>query len=155
MKRLWQIIIEARQIKRDPIPRNRVPKHATIHNARPIHDPTGVNAVIADKDQDVHISWGAPLRARAGKDYIVSKSPEDRWVVRKDIFDTTYKKHRDGKFRKRKDVVYKYYIAGRARTVKTLEGPVKTERGDHVMIGTVGEHWPVKPDKFLKKYKKV
>ena len=50
-----------------------------------------VDVEIAEEITYIETSWGAKLKAKVG-DAIVSASPTDRWVVDKDIFDSTYEK---------------------------------------------------------------
>jgi len=52
-------------------------------------------------------------------------------------------------------VEYTYYIANRDGTIKTLENPQQPYKaGQYIMTGTVGENWPVKPDRFDSTYVK-
>ena len=48
-------------------------------------------AKLADHDGTVETSWGEPLQYTAGNDYIVRHGPNDYGVVKKDIFQKTYK----------------------------------------------------------------
>ena len=48
-------------------------------------------AKLADHDGAVKTSWGETLNYRTGQDYIVRHGPGDYGVVKKDIFDQTYK----------------------------------------------------------------
>lgn len=47
---------------------------------------------------------------------------------------------------------YKAEFSDKARTVETLEGPVKCEVGDVIVTGVMGERWPVPGSEFLQKY---
>ncbi len=119
--------------------------------ARPKADASVVQVEPVGADQIVKTSWGADLQAKAGRDVIVSKGPNDRWVVRKDIFDNTYVPA-EGGFRKDPNLSVSYRIAEKPETIQTLEGPVGAAPGDYVLTGSVGEQWPVKPDKFAQRY---
>ena len=48
-------------------------------------------AKLADHDGSVKTSWGETLNYISGEDYIVKHGPNDYGVVKKDIFNKTYK----------------------------------------------------------------
>lgn len=129
-------------------------RHNDYEYASPSPDSTSVHLHLADKDQEVHTPWGAKLQAKAGKHYIVSNSDDtnDKWVIHKGIGDTVYHKNDNGTYQKRPDLVYPVRTAKRSHTIHTLEGPVKAAKGDRIMVGTMGERWPIKPEQFAKKY---
>lgn len=120
--------------------------------ARPLPNGQIVMREAVTEPQTVRTSWGAELRAEPGRDYIVSTGPDDRWVVRQDIFDTTYRPEGGG-FRKRDDLMHSFYVSPDERTIDTLEGPVTANPGDYVMNGSVGEQWPVSPSTFERRYR--
>ncbi len=55
------------------------------------------------------------------------------------------------KYRKR-PVVVEAFQAEEAITIHTLEGDMKAEAGDYIIIGVNGEKYPCKPDIFKKTY---
>lgn len=131
---------------------SRPPAGAQLRRARVLSQGPPVKARVADKDGIIETSWGGKLKYRAGKDMIVEYGPNDYGVVRKDIFQDTYKRVSPGVYKKNPDVELQYWIADRQMRVRTLEGTVPAERGDVIMVGTRGEMWPVKPAKARAKY---
>jgi len=105
----------------------------------------------AEADSDIETSEGM-LHARGGQDYVVAHSPDDRAVVRGDIFEATYEPLGGGLFRKRSDVVLHYFTLNRPVVVQTLEGPQHAAPGDWIMQGVAGELWPISSDKAREKY---
>lgn len=117
-------------------------------------NPSGatVSAERATSAGTITTPEGHKLRHRPG-DMIVTYGPGDRAVVRGDIFRDTYRRVGAGQYAKKANVTMRASVANEPRTVRTLEGPARAERGDVIMRGTRGERWPVKPDKFGKKYR--
>lgn len=136
-------------IPRNPIPWDRVqvayPKadESTVVSARP-----------ATESGDITTSWGANLHYEAGRDIIVGEDQGDARPVRQDIFEKTFRETEPGsnQFVKRSDVPVGFFTADKAQTIQTLEGPVEALPGDMILIGGVGEMWPVKPEKFAQRY---
>lgn len=118
-----------------------------------------VKAVLAKKSGTLKSSWGSELKYRAGKDYILDYKGDgsDMGVVRGDIFKTTYKQvpNKMGYYRKNPDARLHYFVAKKAMTIKTLEGKADVKPGDKVMVGTVGEMWPLQDEKLKAKYSVV
>ncbi len=108
-------------------------------------------AWLADADCHVHTEHGV-LLARGGKDYVLAHGPGDHNVVRRDIFEATYEPLGGGLFRKRTDVILRYFTLKHRVVVQTLEGAQAARPGDWIMQGVKGELWPVSPDKAREKY---
>ncbi|MGQ0531801.1 MAG: hypothetical protein ACT4OF_03805 [Caulobacteraceae bacterium] len=111
-------------------------------------------AWLAEEDCVVQTEHGA-LRARAGKDFILAHGPGDHSVVRRDIFEAMYQPLGGGLYRKRTDVILRYFILKRRVVVQTLEGPQAAKPGDWLMQGIKGELWPVSPEKAREKYERA
>ncbi len=92
------------------------------------------------------------MLARGGKDYVLAHGPGDHSVVRRDIFQATYEPVGGGLFRKRTDVILRYFTLKHRVVVQTLEGAQAAKPGDWIMQGVKGELWPVSPDKAREKY---
>jgi hypothetical protein len=108
-------------------------------------------AWLAEGDCLVETEHGV-LRARGGKDYVLAHGPGDHSVVRRDIFEATYEPLGGGLYRKRTDVVLRYFTLKRRVVVQTLEGPQVARPGDWIMQGVMGELWPVAAEKAREKY---
>ena len=109
-----------------------------------------MRAHVAEKDIALKAESGK-LRAREGEDVIVIDG-EDRSVVRLDIFERTYEPLGGGLYRKKNDVVLRYFTLDRAAMIETLEGPQLAEAGDWIMQGVMGELWPVPRVAAMEKY---
>jgi hypothetical protein len=140
----------------------RPPRHAPLHikapppnvawrKVRPRGDQELVRAWLAEADSKVRTPQG-PFNARAGKDYIVQGEDGERRVVRGDIFKRTYEPAGDGGFRKRRDLVLRYFTLDRPALIETLEGPRRAAPGDWIMQGVAGELWPAPRAEALQKY---
>lgn len=110
-----------------------------------------VQAELAHEDGSVDIDHGA-LNYEAGNHYIVSTKDGGVSVVRRDIFEQTYRKRLLGGYEKRPDIVYRYFTLDYPAIVETPEGPQRAEAGDWIMQGVVGELWPVSADEAERKY---
>ena len=88
----------------------------------------------AEADHDVDTEHGE-LHARGGKDYIIDYDNGDHAVVRRDIFERTYEPLGGGLYRKRTDVMLRYFTLDRAASVQTLEGAQRADPGDWIMQG--------------------
>lgn len=119
---------------------------------RPDHHP--IRAWRAEADRDVETDHGM-LHARGGQDMIVAYGPQDYGVIRRDIFDRTYTVLGGGLYRKREDVILRYFICERPCTVVTMEGEQDAEPGDWIVQGVTGELWPVRADKAEQTYRHV
>lgn len=113
-----------------------------------------VRAALAEANADVRTEHGV-LRAVRGRDYIVEYDGGARAVVRADIFEKTYEPLGGGLYRKRTDVLLRYFTLKQRVVVETLEGPQTAEPGDWIMQGVEGELWPVSPEKGAEKYDHV
>lgn len=129
------------------------PEGVTWTQVRP-QPSSAVRARRAEADCKIETANGM-MRARGGEDYIVDYGGGDRSVVRGDLFDRLYEPLGGGLFRKRTDVILRYFTLNRAVLVQTLEGPQKAEPGDWIMQGLAGELWPVPREKALKKYESI
>lgn len=137
------------------IPANETPRDL-IRVARPRGgDAVAVSAREATEDSEIATSWGPKLQARAGRDMIVGEAEGDARPVRRDIFEATYEADESGRYRKRRDAVVGYYRLDAPRTIQTLEGAVDAKKGDYVLIGAVGEQWPIPAKKFRERYIEV
>ena len=106
----------------------------------------GVRACKATQDGVLETDRGAQ-RYAAGRHYVVTHSDGDAFLVRADVFESTYRPMGDGRFAKRTDIVLRYFTLNRAVTVRMLEGLERAEAGDWIMEGRLGELWPIDPDK--------
>lgn len=136
------------------VPENALPAGIARGIARPQADGAVVRAEIARADETVTTAWGAELRARAGQDYILSDDGGERWVVRRDLFEATYERA-EGGYRKRADQVVGFWVSPDRRAIRTLEGEVTAEPGDIVLVGALGEMWPVKRARFEQRYERL
>ena len=112
-----------------------------------------MHAWIAAADSEVVTKHGV-LNARKGEDVIVAYGPRDVAVVRRDLFERTYKRVGKGVFKKRADVPVRYFVLEHAALVKTLEGEQRANSGDWIVQGLDGELWPISPDAAKRKYKR-
>ena len=126
------------------------PNGARLHKVRPKEAPAK-RAWMAEGDCHVETEHGV-LQARGGKDYVLAHGPSDHSVVRKDIFEATYEPLGGGLYRKRTDIILRYFTLKRRVVVQTLEGPQAAKPGDWIMLGVKDELWPISPDKAREKY---
>jgi len=110
-----------------------------------------VRAHRADADRYIETGQGK-LRARGGEDYILTYGPGDEAVIGKEVFEATYEPAGEGLYRKRTDVVFRYFTLPYACIVETMEGPQRAKPGDWIMQGVVGELWPIPVAKAETKY---
>jgi hypothetical protein len=118
---------------------------------RPKADAHPVRAHLADADGELPSASGA-LAYKAGEHYIVEYGPDDRAPVRRAIFERTYRQRADGLYEKRTDVVLRYFTLPHAAIVETLEGDKRAAARDWIMVGVVGEMWPVAANEARRKY---
>ncbi len=147
---IGEVIFGARPFEGSPIVLKAAPRHARWHEVRPKPDGSRVRARRAEADHDVTTAHGK-LKARAG-DYVVTYGEGDRGVVRPDIFEKTYEPDGIGLYKKRSDIVLRYFTLKRPALIHTLEGEQRAEPGDWIMQGVAGELWPVAQEKALQKY---
>jgi hypothetical protein len=126
------------------------PSGVRLRKVRPKPAPAK-RAWLAEDDCLVDTEHGK-LRARAGKDYILAHGPVDHSVIRRDIFEATYEPLGGGLYRKRTDVILRYFTLKRRVVVQTLEGAQVARPGDWIMQGVKGELWPVSAEKAREKY---
>jgi hypothetical protein len=119
--------------------------------ARPKPNQRAVRARRAEADCTVTTAHGQ-LQARGGKDYIVTYDLDDHAVIDAEIFERTYKSLGSGLFRKRSDIVLRFFTLDYPAVVETKEGEQRAAAGDWIMQGVAGELWPVPSDKALTKY---
>ena len=102
----------------------------------------------------IHTPWGAELVAEKG-DYIVNDigSEDNRWPVKKNIFEETYLETKPGIYIKRA-IVLLYPLKDVTKDpqqlviIHTLEGVVTVRAGDYYLCkGVKGEIWPMPIDK--------
>lgn len=130
------------------------PRGVEWHEARPRPDNGAVRAWRAEADHNIRTNQGV-LKARGGKDYIIEYEDGDHAVVRSDIFERTYEALGGGLYKKRADIILRYFTLKRAALVETLEGAQEAKPGDWIMQGVTGELWPVPREKALEKYEPV
>lgn len=133
------------------VPRNDIPREQVRAAYPKVDASTRVSAREAAEDGEIVTSW-ATLQYRAGRDMIVGEAQGDARPVRKDIFDLTFEEVAPGEYAKRSDIPVGYFVVNDTRTIETLEGPVEAKPGDYVLIGGIGEMWPIKPAKFAERY---
>lgn len=136
---------------RSPVTIKTAPRHARWHEVRPKRGGERVRARRAEADHEVTTARGK-LRARGGEDFIITYGPNDRAVIRGDIFEKTYEADGIGVYKKRSDIVLRYFTLERPALIHTLEGEQRAEPGDWIMQGVAGELWPVPREKALRKY---
>jgi hypothetical protein len=122
--------------------------------ARPKPNQPAVRARRAEADCVVTTAQGQ-LHARGGKDYLVTYDLDDHAVVDAEIFERTYKALGSGLFRKRSDIILRYFTVDYPCVVETKEGEQRAAAGDWIMQGVAGELWPVPREKALQKYDPV
>lgn len=157
MSGLVDFIFGARPQRGGGVPRMRVehpPRNVHWRKVRPRPGHTPVRAWRAEADRDIETDHGV-LHAHGGADMIVAHGPQDYGVVRRDIFDRIYIALGGGLYRKRDDVILKYFICDRPSTIATLEGDQDADPGDWIMQGLSGELWPERADKGEQKYRHV
>jgi len=126
------------------------PRRARLRKVRAKEAPAK-RAWMAESDCHVHTEHGV-LLARGGKDYVLAHGPGEHSVVRRDIFEAMYEPLGGGLYRKRTDVILRYFTLNRRVVVQTLEGPQAAHPGDWIMLGLKGEMWPVSAEKARQKY---
>ena len=133
-----------RDVPRNPFPADKV-EIAYPRSGAP------VGAALATADGAL-TSGSTTYRVRKNLDYVLDDGAGNQWVVRKDIFDKTYKKLRSGKFQKRDDFPVGYFVAEADGVVNSLEGPNPYSKGDYILIGPAGEMWNQTPERFAQRY---
>lgn len=130
------------------------PRGVAWRQARPKDDQTAIRAWRAEGDHTIRTTQGV-LQARGGRDFILDYGNDDHAVVRADIFERTYEPLGGGLYRKRADIILRYFTLKRPTLVETLEGAQEAKPGDWIMQGVAGELWPVPREKALEKYEPV
>lgn len=130
-----------------------LPADAPIEVVRPRHGGEKVRAHLAREDGHVETTTGEQLNYTAGVHYLVDYGSGARAVVRKDIFEKTYRKIGRDTFRKRHNLRLRASVADSDMQVATLEGVKTAHRGDWIMIGVADELWPVPAEEAHQKYK--
>jgi len=126
------------------------PANADWRNVKP-RRLGSVEAELATEDGSIDGGHGE-LKYEAGNHYLVTSNDGGVSVVRRDIFEQTYRKRLLGGFEKRPDVTYRYFTLDYPAIVETPEGPQRAEAGDWIMQGVVGELWPISADQAERKY---
>jgi hypothetical protein len=127
------------------------PLGVDLHPIRPKPNQPSVRARLAEADCALSTEQGK-LTARGGLDYIVTYDLDDHAVVSAEIFERTYEPLGGGLYRKRSDIILRYFTLDHPVLVHTLEGDQKAAAGDWIVQGVTGELWPVPREKALKKY---
>lgn len=146
---LVSLLFGGRREPREHIAEPPLNAHWRLVRPRPGQPP--IRARLAEADTTVSTAHGQ-LTARGGQDYIVTYEFDDHAVVRRDIFERTYKPIGSGLYQKRTDVVLRYFTLDRPVIVETIEGDQKADAGDWIMQGVTGELWPVPRAKAAEKY---
>src|SRR5262245_34225055 len=84
------------------------PENAQWHEASPVPDSETVRAWLATQNETVDPGH-AQLHAGKGEDMIVEYDNGDRAVGRRAIFERTYEPAEDDRFRKRQDLLWRYF----------------------------------------------
>ncbi len=126
------------------------PKGVRMHEVRAREAPAK-RAWLAETDSRIDTEHGV-LEARGGRDYVLAHGPGEHSVIRRDIFELMYEPLGGGLYRKRTDVIFRYFTLKRRVVVQTLEGPQPAKPGDWIMQGVKGELWPISPEKAREKY---
>lgn len=132
-----------------------LPTNTRMRIVRPRGRGEKVMALLAKSDGEILTDDGQSVPYRAGEHYIVDYPSGSRQVVRRDVFEKTYRKVRSGVFRKNTDIRYRAAVVREPLTIGTLEGVREAKAGDWVMIGVADEMWPVPADEAVRKYKGV
>lgn len=126
------------------------PKGVKMREVR-AKDAPPKRAWLAETDCQIDTEHGV-LQAHGGRDYVLAHGPAEHSVIRKDIFELMYEPLGGGLYRKRTDVIFRYFTLKRRVVVQTLEGPQPAKPGDWIMQGVKGELWPVSQEKAREKY---
>ncbi len=126
------------------------PKGVKMREVRAKEAPAK-RAWLAEADCHIDTEHGV-LQAHGGRDYVLAHGPGEHSVIRRDIFELMYEPLGGGLYRKRTDVIFRYFTLKRRVVVQTLEGPQAAKPGDWIMQGVKGELWPVSPEKAREKY---
>lgn len=110
-----------------------------------------VQAELAHEDGGIETAHGT-LKYEAGNHFIITSKDGDVSVVRRDIFEQTYRKRLLGGYEKRPDVTYRYFTLDYPAMVETAEGLQRAEAGDWIMQGVAGELWPISAQDAERKY---
>jgi hypothetical protein len=148
---LFGVIFGEKPVARRAEPIDSPPDGARLRRVRARQGPPR-RAWLAEADCRIDTRRGS-LLARGGKDFILAHGPGDHSVIRRDIFEATYEPLGGGHFRKRTDVILRYFTLKRRVLVQTLEGLQAAEPGDWIMQGIAGELWPVGAEKARQKYR--
>jgi|GEM_PF-3296122 len=130
-----------------------LPSNTPIRIVRPRGRGEKVTAMLAKSDGEILTEDGQPVRYLAGEDFVVDYPSGARQVVRRDVFEKTYRKIQGGGFRKNTDIRYRAAIRREPVHIETLEGVREAKAGDWVMIGVADEIWPVPASEAKQKYK--
>ncbi len=129
------------------------PRGVRFTKVRPREGQIPVRAWVADKAGTVRKPNG-PLYYQRG-DYLVEHNSEDIGVVRREVFDKSYRAVGSGEYVKRTDIELRYFTLPYDAVILTDEGPQEAKAGDWIMHGLVGEIWPIDADKARQKYEPV
>lgn len=130
------------------------PADAEWRRVRPCVEGSPIRAWRAEADRDVETEHGS-VRARGGQDMILACADGTHDVVRREIFDRTFEGVGGGLYRKRTDIVLRYFTLDTPAKVKTLDGYRIAEAGDWIVQGVLGELAPVPRAYAERKYQTV
>jgi hypothetical protein len=126
------------------------PPDAVWHAVRPRANAP-VRARLATRNGALRTTGGL-LHYRSGEHYIVTRRGGGASVVKRSIFEATYRRRSDGQCEKRTDIDYRYFVLPHPVIVATPEGRQRAAAGDWIMQGTEGELWPISPAKGILTY---
>ena len=147
----------------EPAPKPRVvietphdlPLHTPITVVTPRNGVRKVRAALADQDGEFTTTAGNRVAYRNGADYIVDDELGARTVVRKDIFEKSYRRIARGLYKTRHNLRLRAAVADRDMDVMTLDGVRTAHRTDWIMIGVADEMWPAPVEVAREKYRPV
>ena len=130
-----------------------LPLHSSIEIVHPRGRARKVRAVLADQDGEIVTPSENRLPYHRGADYIVDDELGTRAIVRKDIFEKSYRRIGRGLFKTRHGLRLRAVVADRDLNIATLDGEQVAHRTDWIMIGVADEMWPLPAEVARAKYK--
>jgi hypothetical protein len=135
-------------VRRDPPSLTEAIIARLLADGREYRSKVIVEATEVGDDTEWTTSHGDVLHAATGDWWVIDG--DDRWSVAGDIFQATYERVGDGRFRKTASVTA--VAVGEPFVVQTLEGLATGVPGDYLVRNPSGECWPVPADVFERRY---
>lgn len=132
-----------------------LPLQTPIEVVRPRGGVRKVRAVLANHDGAIVTTAGDRVPYHKGADYLVDDELGVRTVIRRDIFEKSYRRIGRDLFRTRHNLRLRAAVADRDMNIVTPAGERVAHRTDWIMIGVVDEMWPVPAEVARVKYKPV